>query len=579
MGVTTSCFAAEDLNLSPLIKEGAAGEVLQQDLILPAEAGSVDQPSSTGSIVSAIQDRAALPVSNYGRPGALSQVRGFGLSAEDVDVQAFGVSLNSPQGGGFDLSVFPSFLWSGFSFQSGPSLNGLNPTSSAGTLSLTPWTAEALKNPEGELRLGGGYATSGMDQVFASGKSQSDLAWVVGYSGIRSIGPSAGLSSQWRRGSAYYGALHLLATDLDAEAQGSTDAPTPMARMHTTRVIPVLESYVQLSDVSRYRSSLFFDGSRLAYSNPASQWSSESVVNQWGMENVLEAQDWKVGLNLRRVSYAGSGFQAPLQWIGNLQVSRTFGKGDWMFIPTFQGAWVNGFGWLPQGTVGVRKEWDRGSRAVFFRAGTVNKIPTLLDRYYIDPQFIGNPDLQTEQSWNATLGTESKGAQSALLFQVYGQLRTHARVLVPSGQGTLTVNNLGDAALLAIQNRLKFQLSPDWTLSHSFSWSTSQIQVTGQSFPLIPSFLEVLGVESDGRLFGTTAQWTTVFRFSGPYGIKATTSDLLPGYMAIDSSVVWELFKRVHLTTRVENLLNQTIQYVSGYPTGRIISILATGHF
>ena len=137
---------AESEVILPLItKTGAPAEVLMDDPIVPARKGKVSLNSAAGSIQNSLQNQLPIPITDSGKPGNLGQVRGFGPSAEDVDVQAFGLSLNPPQGGGFDLSTFPQFLWSSFNFQSGPALNSMNQSAASGTLRLIPWSVQALK--------------------------------------------------------------------------------------------------------------------------------------------------------------------------------------------------------------------------------------------------------------------------------------------------------------------------------------------------------------------------------------------------------------------------------------------------
>jgi hypothetical protein len=572
---------ADEVELNPLIKEGLAGEVLQSDLMVPSQSMMVGGPTGSGSILSGIQDQLPVSISQYGRPGNLSQVRGYGISAEDVDSQSFGISLNPPQGGGFDLSAFPFYLWSGASFQSGPSLNGLNPSARSGTLTLTPWTVDALSKDGRSGRAGSFYSSTGVEQIFAAGKSKEWLAWVFGYSFMKAQGPSAGLSARWKGASdfRYSGGLHLLATDLDAEAQGPVFGLSPLARMRTTRMIPVLENSYSWNDSRSFRSSLFFDFSLLRYQDPGSGFESRDQVQQWGMENALEWGVWRMGASFRQANYFGLGFQAPLQTIGNFQFSRTFGSGAWMVEPLFQAVWVNGFGILPQGSLGFRNDWGKNQPSFFLRLGFSQKVPSLLDRYFVYGQFVGNPDLKTEETWSTTTGVEwSRGGVNALI-QLYGQYRSHVRVLLSRGVGSSmdTVSNLGGAGVLAVQNTLRYQLDSSWGLYHSFSWSPSLVYATGRSFPYLPSWTEILGVNLKWGLAGMKSEWSGVFRASSRAGVRVNTEQELPGQAVLDTALDLPISGSLRLAMRVENLLNQEIQWNLGYPMGRIFSVLLSG--
>jgi len=578
---------AEEIELEPLVKEGLAGEVLQSDLIVPSQSGGVGGPTGNGSILSGIQDQLPISLSQSGRPGNLSQVRGYGISAEDVDTQSFGISLNPPQGGGFDLAVFPFYLWSGFSFQSGPSLNGLNPTARSGTLTLTPWTADALGKEGSMGRSGNFYSSSGVNQFFAAGKSQGGPAWVLGYSLVKAVGPSAGFSTRWNQsfsGSGYSGGFHLLATDLDAETQGPVTYLAPFARMRTTRLIPVLENAYrwggsQGSGSRVFRSSLFSDFSLLRYRDPGSGFGSRDQVQQWGLENALEFESWKVGASLRQSSYFGIGFQAPLQTLVNFQVSKIFGSVDWIAEPAFQVAWVNGFGFLPQGSLGFRRDWGKNQPSGYVRLGFSQKVPSLLDRYFAYGQFVGNPDLKTEENWTATTGVEWNRESFEAMLQVYAQYRNHVRVLLSRGSDSLydTVSNLGGASLIAAQNTLTYRLDSSWSVYHAFSWSPSLIIATGRPFPYLPSWTELLGVSLKWGRPVCRAEWSGVLRISGQSGVGVNTDQVLPGLWVFDTSLNLPLYRQLRLAARVENVLNHEIQWIAGYPVGRIFSVLLSG--
>ena len=120
------------------------------------------------------------------------QFRGLGRSAEDTDVQALGIPLNPPQGGGFDLSIFPQFLWASFEFQAGPALGTFDPRGTAGSLTLVPWTSQALASGlAGSGRAIALGSTANLFQVSAAASDGKSVAAVVGTSAGAAQGPSA----------------------------------------------------------------------------------------------------------------------------------------------------------------------------------------------------------------------------------------------------------------------------------------------------------------------------------------------------------------------------------------------------
>src|SRR4051812_43188759 len=91
----TNCneaFAAHEIRLPPIIKEGEIqGD--DGDPIVPTYSGTTRQNGANGTIQNTIQNQLALPIIES-KPGVPVQIKGQGLSSEEFDIQAFGISLN-----------------------------------------------------------------------------------------------------------------------------------------------------------------------------------------------------------------------------------------------------------------------------------------------------------------------------------------------------------------------------------------------------------------------------------------------------------------------------------------------------
>ena len=55
------------------------------------------------------------------------------------------------------------------------------------------------------------------------------------------------------------------------------------------------------------------------------------------------------------------------------------------------------------------------------------------------------------------------------------------------------------------------------------------------------------------------------------------TDQVLPGLWVFDTSLDLPLSRQLRLAARVENVLNHEIQWIAGYPVGRIFSVLLSG--
>lgn len=572
--VFSPVFAEETIQLPTIVKEDLAGDLLLEDGVIPVKKGAVVPNSSSGTIQNSFENQVPLTTTNYGNAGGVGQILGLGSSTQDVDVQALGVSLNPPEGGGYDLAGFPQFLFSGFQFQAGPSVNAFNPSASAGTLSLTPWSSKVLHESGTALGAHEFYSTLGLNQLAAHFRKEETVAIVAGYSNINVVGPSAGLSAQWSR-EKYRGVVHFLGSDMTTQVPGPTTSRTPNATQRTSRAIPVLQNDFQVWNDSLFKTTLFYDWGFVDYEEPDSAYSYKTYSKQWGLETAFLTGAWKFGVSARQVSYNGSSFVAPLQSIGNLQASREIEFGSILLEPRVQGVWVTGLGFLPQGSLGIKKSWDGGRESLYSRWSYSQRVPTLIDRYGVFSTFVGNPDLKTETDWTGILGGEITEKTYEAGLQLYGQYRQAVRV--PSG---MTVTNMQDAYVAAIMPFGKVALSNFIDIYDTMTFSESYIQGAGSRFPYTPFYKNILGwsFHTSGK---RTLDWSTSFRVASDAIDRNWSGAIstLPGYGVVDSAVRWNFWSSMNLAFRMENIFDKTIEYVKGYPTGRAFSVMLSGDF
>jgi len=601
--ISLTQIRAEEIELPPIVAVGTPGEVLVDDSMVPSRSGDTGISSGAGSIQNSLQNQLAVPITDYGRAGNAAQVRGFGFSAEDVDAQILGISVNPPQGGGFDLSIFPQYLWSGYRYQMGPSLNALNQSASTGTLSLVPWTATALNQPGFSTRGIGFTSSLGVSQLSAaaagkfpgsSGASPrasgdgSNIAVLAGYSSGTVFGPSASAGARWNRGE-YTGSIHFLATDLDAQTLGPIDFPTPLARTHNTRFIPMLQNDFRLSKSSLLKTSLFYDWGYLGYLDPGSSNQSQYYFKQWGAENVCLVNQWKLGVSGRQVQFnsassyiqnnlpTASTVDLPLQNIGNLQISREIDFGNISIEPTLQGIWMTDYGFIPEGSLGARADSEDGTGGIFGRASFSKRAPSILDRYSMSYDFLGNPNLKMETDWTGILGGEWKGKKAEASLQGYTQLKQNARVSIYNAASNLTVINLNDAYVLAATGTGTFHLTRHFDLFDSGTVSKSRLLVTGYEFPYIPTFLNIAGINLHEAREKRRWEWSTMTRISSSQVVNAVTGERVPGYLTLDTGLQFNLTDGLRLAGRVEDLLDRSYELIKGYPIGRTFSVMLAG--
>jgi hypothetical protein len=562
-------------------------DLLAQDAILPVKKGVPEVDTSQGSIQHTLTNELPYSVTDPGRPGALSQFRGLGRSSDETDVQALGIPLNYPQGGGFDFSSFPQFFWSEYRFQAGPSAASLDPRGISGTLSLTPWTAKALGDPSTQSRFTALYSNSDLTQLSIGGKYRDRLAVLVGNSSGLSNGPSGALSGRLYQDDALSIRFHLLATDLDSEIQ--TEPPQPIAEhLLSVRTVPVVQADWEIVPGTLLKSSLYYDNSYLRTDEPSSSFYTKERIEQFGTENALFVSGWKFGASSREIRYhqntSGQGdFNAPEENISSFQVSKRVAlAGDpgneLIFEPTVQGVNINRFGFYPEGTVGIRQEWDESRSGVYLRGNFARRFPSLVDRFYnipassFDKATLANPDLQPEKDLTAIGGVDTQQSFWDASIQAYYQIRYDAEVQYETSTYRTLINS-DNARIFSLVFTAGFKPVDQLRVFNSVNYTSSRVNSLGSEFPYMPKFIDVLGVEAQvTKDLSAQAQ----ARFQSQAYVSSFTRLASVSYVDLGASYL--VMTNLKVLGRVENLIgNDLILDPFSPPKGRVFSIAVAG--
>lgn len=572
-----SLSRAETIDLPPILKEGSPTELLSEDPVLPVRKVSVPESTGSGTLTRGLIHGLSLPLAEAGTPGYPAQVRGLGLSPEDTDVQAFGLSLNPAQGQGFDFASFPSFLWADSQFQLGPS--GADPKGVAGTLRLTPWTEQALRL---NRRQGGATQSASTLGQYQSSVAASlpEIAAVAGYSYGIAKGPSGGFSGKWGREGSPKGKVHLLATDLE----GPTFGYTKLASQRLIRALPVFEIDFNPRGGDLLRSAVFYDVGLLRYEDTPAKIYSFSRTQQGGVASTYLIDAWRFGFNARGVRFEETGFSPPFQNSGNAQISRVFTPENWVIEPTLRGVWASDLGVGPEGSLGFRREFHSGEEAVFTRLSYSRRIPSIVDRYLVIPRFYrGNPNLKPERTWTATVGAQWKGKSAETTLQLHSQLRdgVQTQMRLPTGEGTSI--NSGRGTLLAVLSDTQVHPWDFVDFSNSLSLTTSRVSSTGHAFSYLPPFTEIIGTD----FHPTSRNWNLrpTARFASFAISNSRTGEKIKGYSVIDLEFGWRVWQPspdagVRASVSIENLLNRPFEWLEDFPTpGRVLGVSVSANF
>jgi len=587
LGMLLRNALAAEIELPTIVKEGSASDVLMEDPIVPEYRGKSRTLSPSGGLEQGISQDLPIPVLDTGQPGNLSQVRGLGQSAEEVNVQSLGIPLNSPQGGrGFDFSTFPEFFWDDYQFRLGPSLGVFDPAGISGSLTLHPWTETMLGKSSGG-RVTGFVSDVDLRQYSAGASAQDRVAALIGYSSGRVKGPTGSLSAQQRFGN-HRARFHFLGTDVDALSRQSLGAP--FDQKNTTRWIPVAQTDFDLGGETLLKNTFFYDTTfihAISGGGPGGRTSSTRTSNL-GTQNAIVVGNWKFGLSAEHIDYQSMGVGHFQQNAFNLQGARSFSlndAGSTFIEPTVRGTLVSGYSLLPEASLGLSHLYTSQTSG-FARVTYSRKFPTLADRYYSFPRrFEGNPGLKPEHDWTAVIGGSFNDLERRwnLTTQLYSQYRVDGQVLTSLSSGSLTYVNADRATIHAAMITGGFHATPWLELKDGITAAVSHVSSTGETFPFVPALLNVFTARFheatddplwDTSLIARTSTW------SGTSTLRERT----PGYALLDFRAgvrVWKVEAfRLDATGGIKNLMDRQIEIVKDNPIeGRAFSLNLVGTF
>ncbi len=561
------------------VEESTPVETLSLDPTLPVVSGKSNPSGARGSLENALFNQIALPTTNNAEPGTISQFRGAGRSVTDTEVQALGISLNPPAGGGLDLSTLPQYLWSDFEYQMGPALGAFDLRANSGTLILTPWTESALNSAESSASGRVMSSSAGVTQTAAGADWGRQGAILAGYSGGTATGPSASLSTRWNAGP-LRGKFHVLGSQIEAPVPGSLSYPTPDARQVSTRVLPVLQADADVGE-GILKTSAFYDVIDLDNTDPGTknlypgESQSNSRTRQGGVELAYLNGGFSLGAGARRTDYGLRSEYSGMRYdtdqaetATHASVGYLWQEGAFQLSPRLEGTSLSTYGFRPGASLGARYAFTPGV-STFLRGSSTYIFPGLLDRYYQSSSFMGDPNLLTERDWTLQTGVEGSAQGTQASFQLMYQLRQDAIVNPASGYGS--PSNVGDATLGTALATVNQDLVSGFQAFTSASYRWSRVLQTGARFPYVPQYSQVVGLKWADSPETPKVQLRSSFRAVTESTVTSET-DLLPGYGVLELGAQVRL-AQVNLILQVEDALDRAPQFTKDYPSqGRLVS-------
>jgi outer membrane receptor protein involved in Fe transport len=600
--------ARDVVTLSPVIAEGTAAEVLKHDRVVPAIQGKTNADGSNGAITRDLMNQVPLHFGDNGRAGNATQASGYTKTAEEIDVNVLGIPLNGSQGGGFNLSSFPQYLWSGFAFQLGPSMGAYDPRGTFGSLGLRLWSADAISSDDTAYRFTAFHSTSQVQQFSVGADYGKTFAGNVGWSLDRVKGPSGSFSGRVLDDGKNLMKMHLLATQQTVTGFLSERANNPTAEYGTVRFIPVLQYDRKFSDRAVLKTVWFYDNNYLKtddsvyYANGVQYRRARAV--QGGLETALVLDRTKIGVSVRQADYkvatrswvapstlAESNYEAKTEQFINTQATHSWDLSDTLYLePTVGGTAVTRFGFYPSASLGLRKFLERREEAetdAFLRVGSVPRFPSIIDRY---PTYAGvtdpNPGLKPERvaSVETGLNRTARTYRSSLTF--YGRKAWDTRdyrpyVIAGSSITPGQIINNGQSYYFGGIYVLNWTPNPWITPMVSAHWSRSRFTTANKPMPFNPEWIGLIGIDvhEESNRFGLAVNQRLS---TGFHSINENSSAYtkLPGYGYTDVFLRAEIVSDIEARVGAQNLFDREIQFRAGQPTrGREFVFMASGVF
>lgn len=577
--------------LEPVVFSAEASfESLGQETFVPKQ--SVRVAPARYSILKRIGDEQAFPLVNQGYPSGAKGPRLGGRSVDDVQVTTIGVPLNLPQGGGADLSVFPSFLWSAAELSRTPISAGYTPSAASGAVNLKLWTREKiLRAPrEGERDSRLTFSADRQVQNFSIATRKQRSAINVGTNFGLQTGPAGSLSYEFYRDSVSTYRLHLLGTDQDGDSPGSKTLRTPEAHLYQWRMIPAIETQRLLGGDWVWESTWFADLGGIRLDNPPSAaFNTSSRSQQFGVENAFVTGDTTLSLSARYTRFrqeatAGAPVVDREEWPYLAGVTRRIELSDRAELKaTAQASGITGVGVAPGARLSARVfNEDRETGESFFELFATPKQPTIQARFYQLPFFYsGNPDLRTERIYSAIAGFERRLPSLVLRTTLKGEYRTDVQIdrqdpalTAAAGTSIFRTVNAGTARLLYLDQQAEVSPTRRLDLRANVVLTLSRLQDSQTPYPDLSAF------SARGRaIYHLSADWDLEGRalYQGPSVafvhpvVSATGGRFHPNFTLFDLETRVQVGRDLQLQAGIENLTNQFAEVVLDYPLpGRI---------
>jgi vitamin B12 transporter len=323
-------------------------------------------------------------------------------------------------------------------------------------------------------------------------------------------------------------------------AAGRTDHVVDVSLYDTRR------RFDEEGDVSVY------DGQRLTLSWQATTGLSDALTFVYGGDWTEERARYdNLPSGEERARIAGAFAQALWSPSSDLDISASARVDSTSNFGTFTSGRL-ALAWRPDETLTLRGAVARGFRA-----------PSIDERFGDYPgvfPFVGNPDLEPEQSLSYELGVEKSFANGARVSATLFALEIDNLITYVFGAPSTLENLSGVSTRRGLELAAELPLGKGISADLAYTYTDAR-RPSGAQIDLVPLHEVELGLSAElaPRLKGRVSARHVegVIEFGAPH----------PAYTVVDLGMSYALTDAVDLSLRVENLFDEQYQQVRGYGT------------
>ena len=521
--------------------------------------------------------------------------------------------LNTAQGGGVDLNVFPVEVIERIEVVKGGHSALLGTDAIGGVIHLV--SKESLSPKGFSYGIHSTMGSFGTRMVTLYGSHQmGPLSYFLSYNKTNSDGdftykrPSDTGEEEKRENNDYAGHNLFLKTKLDMTTGhqlrlflhslqtkrgvvGSVEWPSHEARRNENRKLFSLHSENQLSSRWRLREQIYYNTYDNHYMNPGG-WIPEDDLHENKAFGIDVQAQWNTGQiltlitggELRQDKLFSTKFDEKMR-----NTMSAFIQGEInhsLSVPGFttQWKWVPALRWSRYSDVDTRTcpklgllitTGDLTSFALKGNIGQSYRVPTFNDLYWPEDDFTkGNPDLLPETSTNVDIGLVFRSNRSSHLRIETTYFQNHFDDLIlwePGADWKWTPRNLGKALIKGVENHFTLRLPGNKTyikIGHTFMKATDEaVDSPNQGNRLIyrpDSKLDISTGLNTGPISINLNYRIVGKRFTNP-----DNSGKLPEYQIFNGNIgsSFSIGKiRLNVKFQALNLLNKSVYLLDGYP-------------